>query len=145
MSSSVMQILRASPGAPLTDDRLLADCISQCAECAQSCVACADACLGETQLDPLRRCIRLNLDCADACEVAARMLLRPHEPDLDVLRRQLEVASLSCRACSDECGKHAGQHEHCRVCRDICVRCAEACTRVREALERLPSGATTRH
>jgi hypothetical protein len=145
MSNTVLQMLKASPGAPFADDRLLAECIVACLESAQSCVSCADACLGEEHVDPLRRCVRFALDCADVCEAAARMLSRPHEPDLEVLGRLLHVVVLACRACADECGRHASRLEHCRVCQEICRRCGEAASRLREALERLPAGAVTRH
>jgi hypothetical protein len=145
MSTTVMQMLRASPGAPFTDDRLLAECISTCAEAAQLSVGCADACLGQPQTDPLRRCIRLTMDCADVCEAAARILLRPHEPDLGILRRQLETAVIACQTCADECARHAQTYEHCRICLEACRRCAEVCGRVCEALDRLPEGVATRH
>jgi hypothetical protein len=44
---------------------------------------CADACLGEEKVEMLRRCIRLNLDCADVCNATGRMLSRQQEPDLE--------------------------------------------------------------
>ena len=40
-------------------------------------------------------------------------------------------AKAACRACGQECQKHASQHEHCRICAESCMRCADAC---REAL-----------
>jgi hypothetical protein len=145
MASTVLRMLKASPGAPVADDTLVAEAITEAADCAQACVACASACLAERQVESLRRCIRLNLDCADACEAVARIMLRPHDPELEVLRRMLEVVTLACRASAEECNRHAVRHEHCRLCAEACARCADVCTRLRETLDRLPAGAATRH
>jgi hypothetical protein len=82
------------------------------------------------------RCIRLNLDCADVCETTGRLLLRQTESDWSLIRRQLEACAAACRACGDECQRHAeGMNmEHCRVCAESCRRCAEACERLLSAL-----------
>ncbi len=118
----------------LTGDRqALLDCIEACFDCAQSCTSCADACLGEQEhLPHLVRCIRLNLDCADICEATGRVLLRQTETDVTVLRAQLEACAAACRACGDECQRHAEGMgmEHCRVCAESCRRCAEACEKL---------------
>lgn len=81
----------------------------------------------EMDQSALAHCIRLNLDCADACAAAGRMLSRLTDPDWGVLRAQLEAMAQAVRACGDECGRHADEHEHCRVCADVCNRCGEAC------------------
>jgi hypothetical protein len=145
MATTVLQMLRASPGTSFTDDRVLAECILLAAECAQACAACADACLGEREVEQLRRCIRFDLDCADICESAGRLLLRPHDPAPEVLRHLLEVVAIACRACADECDRHAERYQHCRLCREVCLRCAETCTRLRETLDRLAAGSSTQH
>jgi len=148
-TESVLQMLRAGPGAPFSDDPVLAESVAaavlSAAECAQACIACADACLAERRIEPLRRCVRLDLDCADICEATGRVLLRPHAPELEVLRRLLDATVLACRACAEECSQYAARHQHCRLCGEACLRCGEACTRLREAVDRLPPGALTRH
>jgi len=108
----------------------LAECIAACLECAQACVACADACLAEKQVMDLRRCIRLNQDCADICEVTARVLSRLSEPDVGILRSQLEACALGCATCGAECHRHGNHHEHCKVCSEVCRRCEEVCRRM---------------
>jgi hypothetical protein len=105
----------------------LADCIVACNECMQACLACADACLAEEQAMSLRRCIRLNQDCADICGVTAAVFTRAFEPELGVLRAQLETCALACATCGAECQRHAHHHEHCEVCAEACRRCEEAC------------------
>lgn len=105
----------------------LVACIEACQTCAQSCSACADACLSEDSVAELTRCIRSNLDCADVCEVTARVLSRHTGYDAKTARSVLETCAALCKACGDECATHAGHHEHCRVCADACRRCEQAC------------------
>jgi hypothetical protein len=39
-------------------------------------VSCADACLAEDLVKELTQCIRLNLDCADVCNITGRIATR---------------------------------------------------------------------
>jgi hypothetical protein len=130
----IESMLQTHPTPTMVDLRLLEPCITACVECAQTCSSCADACLAEQQVAELRKCIRLNLDCADVCDATGRILLRQTEPDWALVRSQLEACAQACRVCEKECERHAGHHEHCRVCSESCRRCAEAC----EALLALP-------
>ena len=122
-----------SPAGNLATDAL-AEVLHHLEECAQTCLLCADACLAEDMVADLRRCIRLNLDCADLCRTTAAVLGRQVAPDPAVVRATLEACRAACEACGTECGSHAGMHEHCRVCAEACQRCAEACA---EALQQL--------
>jgi hypothetical protein len=106
----------------------VAQCIDACLECTRACTSCADACLNETaHLADLVTCIRLDLKCADICDTTARVLLRSPDRDMALTRRMLEACIQICRACGDECGRHASQFEHCRLCAEACDRCARAC------------------
>jgi hypothetical protein len=75
----------------------------------------------------LKQCIRLNLDCADICGATGSMASRRTGSNVPVLRALIQACEQACRACGDECLKHADKHEHCRVCADECLRCAESC------------------
>jgi hypothetical protein len=75
----------------------------------------------------LTQCIRLNLDCADICNITGRIATRRTGFDDEMVRRMLNVCSAACRHCADECQKHASQHEHCRICAESCRSCMEAC------------------
>lgn len=108
----------------------MAECILACVECAQACIACADACLAEKQVLELRRCIRLNQDCADICDTTARVLSRLYEGDRMVLRAQVEACAVSCATCGAECQRHGHHHEHCKVCAEACRRCEEECRKL---------------
>jgi hypothetical protein len=105
----------------------LVRCIEECYACAQTCTSCADACLAEEMVKDIRQCIRLNLDCADICAATGALASRRTGSNQDVLRRMLEVCAAACRVCGEECERHAGKHEHCRVCAQSCRRCEQAC------------------
>ncbi len=120
-------MIRTNPTAsPIPPDRL-AMCIDACFDCAQTCDACADACLGEETLEMLRRCIRLDLDCADICLATGRVLSRLLHHEMGIMRAQLEACQLACEVCAAECDQHAEKHAHCRVCAEACRKCALHC------------------
>lgn len=115
-------------GAIGTD--VLSACIDACFACTQACTACADACLAEERLENLRRCIRLDLDCADVCDATARVLSRQSELESDHPLDLVRACASACRACADECGRHADMMEHCRLCAEACRACEKACAEV---------------
>ncbi|MFE6647712.1 four-helix bundle copper-binding protein [Nocardioides sp. NPDC057772] len=109
------------------DTAQLAKTIQSLVECGQACTACADACLSEDGVADLATCIRTNLDCADACSATANILSRHTGYDANLTRAFLEACATACKACGDECARHADMHEHCRVCADACRVCEQAC------------------
>ena len=88
---------------------------------------CADADLAEPDTADMVRCVRLDLDCADACVATGRIAARQTETDVVALRAALVACSAACRACADECDRHAEHHEHCRICARVCRSCEQAC------------------
>jgi hypothetical protein len=130
----VTSMLATHPAPALVDREVVDACITACSECALTCTSCADACLAEEAVGDLRRCIRLNLDCADVCDATGHVLMRQTEPDWTLVRAQLQACAQACRTCAEECERHAGHHEHCRVCAEACRRCAEACDALLAAL-----------
>ncbi len=85
------EMLRLSPSSANFGQEELAACIEACFDCAQVCTACADACLGEDDMAELRRCIALNLSCADACVATGRILTRQFESDAALSPAMLEA------------------------------------------------------
>ena len=133
---NIQDMLSTHPQKSRINMDALTECIEACFECAQICSSCADACLAEDMVKELRYCIRTNLDCADICNATGRVLVRQTEPDWSLIKAQLQACETACKTCGDECEKHAGMHEHCRVCAESCRRCEEAC---RNMLSALPS------
>ena len=130
----IEEMLSAHPLKPAVDKSTLAAGIHAIDHCAQACTACADACLAEERRAELVRCIRLNLDCADICGATADVLSRQAGPDWGVVGRQLEACQAAAKSCAEECERHAGHHEHCRICATNCRECGEAAGRLRKAL-----------
>lgn len=137
--SAITRMLQTHPqlGQSPFDMDALTTCIDACFECAQVCTSCADACLGETEhAGHLTHCIRLNLDCADICTTTGRVLVRQTQPDLAVIRAQLQACVAACNACGDECQQHAEKMDmkHCAVCAESCRRCEQACQKMLDSL-----------
>jgi hypothetical protein len=98
-----------------------ADLIRELINCALACEACATACLNEEHIELMTRCIELDRDCADICNLGARLLIRESE----TTSQYLALAEEICQLCADECRKH--EHAHCQLCAEACLSCAEAC------------------
>jgi hypothetical protein len=118
-------------------NRALIAAIDAAYSCAQTCTSCADACMAERMVTDLRQCIRFNLDCADVCLATATLANRRTGSNEDVIRKMLDACATACLMCGAECQKHAGMHEHCRVCAESCQRCEAAC---RAALASIQTG-----
>jgi hypothetical protein len=131
---SVKEIIDGHPRPIGVDRSALVRCIDECVACAATCTACADACLGEPDVPDLVRCVRRCLDCADVCHATGRVVTRQTEPDLGVIRALVEACVVACRACAEECERHAAHHDHCRVCAEECRSCEQACADLLGAL-----------
>ena len=132
--SDARRLLDAYSRAVSVDAGPLASAIEALMDCGQACTADADANLGETNVAEMVRCIRLCLHCADLCFLTARVASRLGEYEAAVLKPLLEACIAVCHDCGDECARHAGMHEHCRVCGDACRRCEQACRDLLAAL-----------
>lgn len=121
------EMLGTHPWPGEVDRDALSRCIEECFSCAQTCTSCADACLSEDQAAELRKCIRLNLDCADICDATGRVLTRQTGYDAPSSKAQLQSCRKICTTCAEECERHTEMHEHCRICAEACRRCAEVC------------------
>jgi len=120
-------MIETFPGQEFAPSAQLVACIDACLSCAQSCTSCADACLSEEHVGELRRCIRLNADCADVCALTAAVLSRQTSPDPMLVRAVVQTCATACAACGAECEQHAQMHEHCAVCARACHECEQAC------------------
>jgi hypothetical protein len=96
-------------------------CLSACQACATACLQCAIGCLQESEVKMLTGCIRLDLECAHLCSLAASSLARTDAHRADTCRLCAQV----CQDCAAECVKH--DMAHCQACADACRQCAGAC------------------
>lgn len=133
MSASDLVALHPRKALEL-DPSLLSEAIEACWACEQVCGACADACLGEADLEALRRCVRLDLDCSDVAGVTARLLARQTEAEPSLLRAQLAACLEAVTHAGEACAEQAAEHPQCAVCRDACRRCLDVGQRLLAAL-----------
>lgn len=110
------------------EGHLLLQCIGECLVCGQACTTCADACTLVPEIEQLRQCIRVSLDCATLCETAAKLASRSLNTNESIVLATLDVCATACRLCAEECERHAAHHRHCAICAQACRRCQEACT-----------------
>jgi hypothetical protein len=123
----VQSMISTHPHVRGNTNDVLIRCIEECFDCAAVCTSCADACLGEKMVADLTQCIRLDLDCADVCSATGMVASRRTGSNEIVIKMMLEACGEACRLCAAECEKHAGMHEHCRICAETCRRCEQAC------------------
>ena len=96
-------------------------CLRACHECAVACLRCATACLQEPDPKPMARCIALDLECADICQLAVASISRGDER----MNAICTLCAQACSRCAAECGRH--DMDHCQHCAEACKRCADAC------------------
>lgn len=104
-------------------------CIDECNACAAACDHCAVACLVEHRVSLMARCIRLDMDCAQICRLAAAYMARGSEFAGLLCNACAEV----CEACAEECGQF--QMDHCQRCAQACQRCAAECRRMASGVQ----------
>lgn len=96
-------------------------CVEACMACTVACHHCASACLREKDVNPMARCIALDLDCAAICELATAAMGR----DSENARAFCRVCADICETCADECARHG--MDHCQACAKACELCAREC------------------
>jgi len=95
--------------------------------CATLCNMCFNGCLNERDVTIFARCIELNRECADFCQLTASALTR----DSENIDKYLSMCAELCQLCADECEKHT--NNHCKKCAEVCLTCAEICLSVEMA------------
>ena len=100
------------------------DCIAACYACIVACNHCAACCLQEARVQHLVRCIALDSDCAQICQLAMSFMSGGSDHVGAVCRLCADI----CEVCADECGEH--DMDHCQQCAEACRRCAAACRAV---------------
>ena len=73
-----------------------------------------------------------RLSCATAA--TGSVATRRTGSNEEVIRQMLTACEAACRPCGEECERHAGHHEHCRICGEACRRCEKACQEARRSM-----------
>lgn len=97
------------------------ECIEACLACASVCNHCASECLKEDNIAMMADCIQNDMECAAICYTAAQVMSMGGSKAKELCKLCVDV----CTKCAEECGKH--DNEHCKECADACSKCAEIC------------------
>jgi hypothetical protein len=126
--SDTQEMLETVPTGVPRGSADVAAAIDACLRCLQTCTTCANADLAEDDFDELRKCAALCINCADVCDVTARLLSRPAYWDPPAVHRLLQACVRTCENSAEECARHAHHHRHCAICEKVCRACVQACT-----------------
>ena len=104
-------------------------CIDECLHCYSLCEQTAAHCLilGGRHAEPSH--IRLLMDCADICRMAAGFMLRGS----DYHGRICETCADVCRACAEDCERVDPTDQLMKECAAQCRSCADSCARMASA------------
>lgn len=92
-------------------------CIEACNTCADSCDYCFSACLREDDVKMMAECIRLDMDCAAICRIAA-----------SYMARESTYAGELCACCAEVCeaAPRSAQGTRSRTAKNVRERVANA-------------------
>jgi len=105
-------------------------CIEACLKCATVCHHCARMDLRERDVEMMKQCIQTNMECAAACETAAKLMAMGSKYAWRMCRLCADV----CLACAEECSRH--RSDHCKECAAVCHDCADECKRMYSKTEK---------
>ena len=132
---SIAKMIASHPDVAGDLNEPLALAVRHAMFCSAICTSCADACAGEEMVKELRQCIRTCLDCADVCDATFKIATRRTGSNEALLQEMLQLCITACDICAEECEKHAGHHEHCRICAEMCRECARDCRAAIETVQ----------
>jgi hypothetical protein len=96
--------------------------IDSLAKCAAACNHCISACLGQKDVNRLKNCINVNIDCAELCGLTAGFMTRNSAHAGHLILECVET----CNQCASECEKNS-HLLHCKECAVVCRECAIEC------------------
>src|ERR1044072_7232347 len=102
-----------------THDQQLLDALT---ECTRACHHCCVSCLREEDVTMMAECIRLDMDCAQICELTAAFLSRESGHTRHLFKECAEIWQQR----AEECANHA-HLDHCKECAEACRKCANLC------------------
>jgi hypothetical protein len=94
--------------------------IDSCLACTVACERCVTDCIVSNRSE----CAKLCRDCADICDLSARLTARNSQFSSDLRA----LCAMVCKACASECDKHAMHHDSCKQCAEACRKCAADCS-----------------
>ena len=129
-SSASLMMLRgveASPHTAATSEPHMTEelrkCIHLCQDCHTLCVQMIGQCLRLGGRHAAHDHIRVLMDCAQMCMIAADYLTR----ESVIHGRVCGVCAEICRLCAESCEQVAADDQLVKRCAEMCRRCADSC------------------
>jgi hypothetical protein len=104
--------------------------------CAQACAAAAAACLQPAAALEPDAWNRLDVRCAETCEMTAHMLTQYARHDISGIRAQVELCAVTCQSAAQGFELLARTDERAAAQARACKRCERACHDLLLTLER---------
>jgi hypothetical protein len=104
------------------DNADLQACIDLCLECHRTCLQTVTHCLIQGGEHAEADHIRIMEECAEACQLAAHVMLRGS----DMHKRTCGLCAEFCLRCAEECERF-DDDEQMKKCASMCRRCADSC------------------
>lgn len=104
-------------------DNAMQECIGYCTGCHSLCLNTIAHCLDLGGEHASRAHIGLLMDCADACRMAADLMLRGS----DFHPKACGLCAEICDRCAADCDRLGPDDEVMTHCATLCRRCAESC------------------
>lgn len=124
MTSSMSRAAATSPDASTPSVPVnLRECIARCQACHSACVETIQHCLTRGGEHAAPAHIRLMIDCAQVCTLAADVMLRGSEGHV----RVCFVCAEFCQECADDCERLGRDDPGMQACVEACRACALAC------------------
>jgi hypothetical protein len=117
---------------PQVSSESMAAAIDAMLECEEAITVCAAGMVTEDDVRDMQDAIICDMNCADVVAATRRVLTRG--VDSALVSAHLEACVIACEHSAEQCAKHAGHHEHCRMCSEATGKCAEACRQVLRGL-----------
>jgi len=99
------------------------ECVQNCMDCYRVCLAMVPHCLHRGGVHASQEHITLLMECAELCQVSARLMLLQSNIHFDVCR----VCAKACEHCADNCRSMASGDAKMLNCAEVCTRCAKSC------------------
>ena len=98
--------------------------IEACSTCARGCWECFEACMSNSNIEPRAKCIKMLVECARECELAAAELAS----NAMFAKDHCKMCAAVCTICAKDCEMF--KEDHCQHCAEVCRECARQCKEI---------------
>ena len=101
---------------------MYSELIETLGKCDAACNNCAISSLEDVDLKPMSNCIKLNLHCAELCDLALSLLVQNSDQAFSAVK----LCMTMCDECATECEKY--ESDKCRLSAEACRLTEKHCS-----------------